>query len=166
MSELSGLGFDSRILHVCIDTNSNLQILSVKEITMCLGYTSIAQRKSKCLRSIRLRVRILLGVLEKMNNRNAYMKERYAKRRVKAITQLGGKCIDCGLIVLLEFDHLDPAIKNASIANTIASKGDKLLQVELQKCVLRCLACHAFQTAAQRLSNVDLLSSVAQRQSS
>ena len=48
------------------------------------------------------------------------MKERYAKRCVKAIDQLGGKCIDCGLIVLLEFDHIDPAIKNASIAKHLS----------------------------------------------
>lgn len=88
---------------------------------------------------------------------NEYMKARYFRRRAEAIEYLGGKCIDCGHAEMLEFDHVNPAEKSANIGALFASANKEKLQAEIDKCVLRCVACHAHITALQKLQGVNLL---------
>lgn len=78
---------------------------------------------------------------EYMNN---YMKERWQKRRQKAIEHLGGKC-NCGSNDNLQFDHIDPLTKVASIAKMSSMSEDKFW-VEVNKCQLLCLKCHQAKT--------------------
>lgn len=88
---------------------------------------------------------------------NEYMKAKYFRRRNAAIEQLGGKCIDCGATNDLEFDHVDPKNKTYNIAQIFSSHSEEKLQKEIQKCVLRCVACHAHITALQKLQSTNLL---------
>ena len=79
---------------------------------------------------------------EYMNN---YMKERYLKRRLKAIERLGGKCINCESKENLQFDHIDPLTKVASIAK-MSSMSEEKFWLEVDKCQLLCLRCHQSKT--------------------
>jgi 5-methylcytosine-specific restriction endonuclease McrA len=75
---------------------------------------------------------------EKMN---AYMKERWRKRRLSAIEFLGGHCVDCGTEDGLEFDHIDPKTKVCSIAKA-SSFSELRFWAEVEKCQLLCTPCH------------------------
>jgi hypothetical protein len=61
-------------------------------------------------------------------------------------TALG--CIDCGYdkaAVALDFDHRDPTLKVANIAEMIGCPWDVVL-AELEKCDVRCACCHRIRT--------------------
>ena len=75
---------------------------------------------------------------EYMNN---YMKNRWKLRRERYISQLGGKCTDCGSSENLEFEHIDPFTKNFAISSA-SSFSEKRVQEELKLCILRCTTCH------------------------
>lgn len=75
-----------------------------------------------------------------------YMKRRYERRRADAIADLGGACVDCGIADGLEFDHVDPATKEFSVAKILASGSTEKVKKELAKCVLRCHACHVIKS--------------------
>lgn len=83
-----------------------------------------------------------------MANDNAYMAkymlERYVRRRLAAISQLGGKCVRCGEDdqALLEFHHRDPSEKTFTICGRLAGVSEQKLQDELSKCDLLCDDCH------------------------
>lgn len=69
--------------------------------------------------------------------------KRYNKKK-RAVEYLGGKCIDCGYnkcIAALEFDHINPALKEFQISGNRGFKWETV-QKELDKCVLRCANCH------------------------
>lgn len=50
---------------------------------------------------------------------NEYMKRRWKERRISAVIQLGGCCVRCGTTESLEFDHIDPSTKTATIARLL-----------------------------------------------
>jgi hypothetical protein len=83
---------------------------------------------------------------EKRLARNSYMKEyqkiRYQERRANAISLLGGKCVDCGTIENLEFDHVNSAEKSFPISKKMNNGNWEVILEELKKCVLRCSTCH------------------------
>jgi hypothetical protein len=60
-------------------------------------------------------------------------------------------CVDCGEtdVVVLEFDHRDPATKRRDVAYLAARKSWKTVLVEIAKCDVRCANCHRRRTAAQ-----------------
>ena len=70
-----------------------------------------------------------------------YMLARYHQRRAAAIAKLGGKCVKCGTVEQLEFDHIDPKTKSFGIGKMWSLSNDKL-QKELEKCQLLCKPCH------------------------
>lgn len=61
-------------------------------------------------------------------------------------------CVDCGEKdpVVLEFDHIDPETKTASVSNMIRHlrNVDKVHE-EINKCEIRCANCHKRRTAKQ-----------------
>lgn len=80
-------------------------------------------------------------------DRKAYDLERYRRRRAELVRLLGGRCVDCGKIDDLEFDHVDPATKELEISKSMFRRWDLLL-AEVQKCVLRCAECHKTRSDA------------------
>jgi len=80
------------------------------------------------------------------NTMNSYMKDRWTKRRAKALELLGGKCVRCGWIEGLEFDHIDPTTKVMTIARA-SSRSEVFFWAEVNKCQLLCDACHLVKTA-------------------
>lgn len=90
-------------------------------------------------------------------NQQKAAKER-KKRRLEAYQQqvchylLQHPCVDCGErdIVVLEFDHLDPATKlNAIGTMIIGGQNWKFIETEMAKCEVRCANCHRRRTAKQ-----------------
>lgn len=75
-----------------------------------------------------------------------YMKDRYHKRRAKAVRMMGGACHDCGETEGLEFDHVNRHAKSFDIGKRLCSAPWDVLWQELRKCVLRCQDCHQVKT--------------------
>lgn len=76
---------------------------------------------------------------------NAHMKvyigQRYHRIRNEAVARLGGKCVQCGSVDDLEFDHIDPMTKVKSFAHIWSYSNDKR-EAELVKMQLLCKPCH------------------------
>lgn len=60
-------------------------------------------------------------------------------------------CTDCGCrdIRVLEFDHVDPAEKSATVARLARSAEWPRVLAEIRKCVVRCANCHRRRTGEQ-----------------
>jgi 5-methylcytosine-specific restriction endonuclease McrA len=89
--------------------------------------------------------------------KNEAGKAKYQRRRNEAVEYLGGCCVDCGSTFMLEFDHKNQSEKEYNISKLFASASKQRLYAEVDKCELRCVACHAFVTACQKLQDVDVL---------
>lgn len=76
---------------------------------------------------------------------NEYMKLRWIDRRNTAINLLGGKCVECGSLDDLEFDHIDPTTKTATIARA-SSWSEERFWKEISKCQLLCKHHHKEKT--------------------
>ena len=61
------------------------------------------------------------------------------------------QCIDCGEtdVLVLDFDHRDPATKTREVAYIAARKPWKFVEAEIAKCDVRCVNCHRRRTAEQ-----------------
>lgn len=70
-----------------------------------------------------------------------YIREYRKKRKLEALTLLGGCCINCGTTSNLEFDHIDPLTKINIISNMYTAKYE-LFIAEVHKCQLLCHDCH------------------------
>lgn len=79
---------------------------------------------------------------------NIYMKNRWKNRRRSAIEYLGGKCVVCGATENLEFDHVDPNTKVASIAR-LSSASEYKFYLEINKCQLLCHSHHKEKTLVE-----------------
>lgn len=60
-------------------------------------------------------------------------------------------CVDCGDtdVIVLEFDHRDPATKKREVGYIAARKPWKVVAAEIAKCDVRCVNCHRRRTARQ-----------------
>jgi hypothetical protein len=79
-----------------------------------------------------------------MSNSKQVVEWRRRMKR-KAVAYLGGKCIRCGYdkcIRALSFHHRNPQEKLFGIAEPHTKKWS-VIQIELDKCDLLCLNCHA-----------------------
>jgi hypothetical protein len=83
----------------------------------------------------------------KRTTKQAYQREWLRRRRLEGIERLGGRCIECGGVEGLEFDHIDPATK---ITHNIWSWATQRRLAEIDKCVLRCTACHIVRSNIQK----------------
>jgi hypothetical protein len=70
-----------------------------------------------------------------------YMLKRYHERRAEAMRLLGGKCVMCGTIEKLEFDHIDASQKNFEVSKLWAISYERFLE-EIKKCQLLCKEHH------------------------
>ncbi len=59
---------------------------------------------------------------------------------------LGGKCVKCGSISNLEFDHINPNTKSFVLSRLWSIKDKVKLQIEIDKCQLLCKVCHKIKT--------------------
>jgi hypothetical protein len=72
----------------------------------------------------------------------------YRRRKLKAMAFLGNRCARCDTkydgtnAPIFEFDHKDPAEKDAGITRIMASCSWEKVKVELKKCQLLCANCH------------------------
>ncbi len=78
-----------------------------------------------------------------------YQKDHYLRRLTLAKNLLGGKCIDCGSIENLEFDHIDPATKSFVITSGYKKRLEVFI-AEVHKCQLLCHECHVRKTSKDR----------------
>ena len=68
--------------------------------------------------------------------------------RIKCREYLGGKCVKCGSIHNLQFDHIDRTTKKYTIASRVTNNFT-ILKEELDKCQLLCVPCHLKKTAKE-----------------
>lgn len=78
-------------------------------------------------------------------------RERNKRKRQEALDFLGNKCVVCGSVENLEFDHIDPKTKTTEVQWLLTSNKDTLL-AELKKCQLLCSSCHLEKTRAAKVA--------------
>ena len=84
-------------------------------------------------------------------NREKIREQRRAhrdKRRAYCLEYLGGKCVKCGTIHNLQFDHIKREGKKYEITRKLTNKFDNIKE-ELDKCQLLCAPCHLEKTASE-----------------
>jgi hypothetical protein len=84
----------------------------------------------------------------KRRDRTGYLTERRAKRRQLLKDHIGGKCVACGSLEDLQFNHKNPAEKQFTISEIIHKNLDFVLK-EVEKCELLCKECHKEETRRQ-----------------
>ncbi len=86
-----------------------------------------------------------------------YQFDRALKRKIKAITDKGGKCSICSYkknLSALVFHHLDPSKKDMHLdARTMGNNSLNTINKELDKCILLCHNCHS-ETHNPHLNNL------------
>lgn len=75
-----------------------------------------------------------------------YNLKRYHQRKQEYINLLGGKCVHCGSIDDLQFDHIDASKKSFTIGMRMTYPRHVVIE-ELKKCQLLCRFCHNKKTA-------------------
>jgi len=81
-------------------------------------------------------------------SKNTYLRKQRIERRKFALELLGGKCVDCGSIEHLQYDHDDPKTKKFAISKIWSTTWEVFLE-ELKKCKLRCTTCHKKKSAKE-----------------
>jgi hypothetical protein len=92
-------------------------------------------------------------------NRDAYIAREAARIKAFRINNrqqlyaylVAHPCVDCGEtdVLVLEFDHRDPATKSGDVGFIVARKPWKFVLAEIAKCDVRCVNCHRRRTARQ-----------------
>ena len=75
-------------------------------------------------------------------------REQHKEKRAICLEYLGGKCVKCGTIHNLQFDHIKREGKKYEISSRVNNKFDNLKE-ELDKCQLLCAPCHLDKTAKE-----------------
>jgi hypothetical protein len=78
-----------------------------------------------------------------------YIKAWRAARRAQLIEMLGGRCVRCGAVEDLEFDHIDPITKRFAVGASLSRAWSELVK-EALKCQLLCCPCHIDKGAEDR----------------
>lgn len=95
-----------------------------------------------------------------LDNRETYIKREVARingyrlaNRLQLFEYLSTHgCVDCheSDVLVLEFDHRDPATKTREVTYLAARKPWKFVDAEMAKCDVRCANCHRRRTALQQ----------------
>ena len=81
--------------------------------------------------------------------------ERRKELLKEAKEKLGGKCVCCGALENLEFDHIDDAKKEHNVTNAVRNIREVFWN-EVEKCQLLCVKCHNKKTTAQKRAKQNL----------
>jgi 5-methylcytosine-specific restriction endonuclease McrA len=75
----------------------------------------------------------------------------YAINRKRALNRLGGLCLHCGATENLQFDHInnDRQSRKENISYLLSCSWAKV-ELELKKCQLLCISCHAIKSNKDR----------------
>ena len=81
----------------------------------------------------------------------ARVRQRFSNRDLLQEFLSTHPCVDCGEAdpVVLDFDHVDPALKLWSVGAMISRQARPAIVREISKCVVRCANCHRMRTARQ-----------------
>lgn len=83
-------------------------------------------------------------------SKREYQREWHAKRRLKLVEKLGGRCVDCDTTERLEFDHDNLELKRMTVTSIISSNWNRSdIVKELENVVLRCNDCHKEKTISE-----------------
>lgn len=94
------------------------------------------------------------SLYEKHQDKLVEEQKQYRKnRRAHLIDKLGGKCVKCGTVERLQFDHINPLEKSFTLASKITAPIEELYE-ELKKCQLLCNECHLEKTKQEWLSGI------------
>jgi hypothetical protein len=74
------------------------------------------------------------------------MRQRRKERRERLIALAGGKCVRCGSIDQLQFDHIDSTQKSFILSGCYIDKAWEKVMEEFAKCQLLCHPCHRIKT--------------------
>ena len=74
-----------------------------------------------------------------------YNRARYKKKRQEQILRLGGKCVWCGTVEDLQFDHIEASSKVDTIGR-LWDRHSSTIDKELSKCQLLCRKCHTVKS--------------------
>ena len=77
-----------------------------------------------------------------------YKREYRDERKSYCIEYLGGKCVKCGTIHNLQFDHIKREGKKYTIGSRI-HQDFTIIKEELDKCQLLCVDCHKVKTKSE-----------------
>ena len=75
-------------------------------------------------------------------------RKQHKEKRAICLEYLGGKCVKCGTIHNLQFDHIKREGKKYEITRKLTYKFDNIKE-ELDKCQLLCPPCHLEKTASE-----------------
>lgn len=89
---------------------------------------------------------------QKLSAKRNTLKQREESRQLIIEYLQTHPCIDCGEtdIVVLEFDHIEPAEKKLRISRDYYLVSLEKLKAEINKCQIRCANCHRRKTARDR----------------
>lgn len=82
---------------------------------------------------------------EQRKYQREWQRKRRAELREFALDLIGRVCVECGTEEDIQFDHIDPATKVASISQ-LQSK--QAIELEAPKCQSLCHECHVAKTKA------------------
>lgn len=80
---------------------------------------------------------------QKLSYHRQYNINRYHRIFRELIEEHGGKCVSCGSLNDLQFDHVDPSTKLFNVSTGITTKKMVLVREEAMKCQLLCQDCHS-----------------------
>jgi hypothetical protein len=80
------------------------------------------------------------------------LNRRRKEQRQRMIDYLGGRCIGCGTIENLQFDHVDRKEKEVNVSKLFGYSDDRVL-LEVKKCQLLCQECHQYKTTINHDTN-------------
>ena len=115
-----------------------------------LNKEKISEQKAEYYKLNEEKIREKISEYYQLNNEKIrkQQREHIKEKRAICLEYLGGKCVKCGTIHNLQFDHIKREGKKYNITPKLSYKFDNLKE-ELDKCQLLCASCHLNKTASE-----------------